>query len=244
MRGFGRVVAVTSLALEARIARGAGVSVLCEHAAQLEAALADAIAHGATGIISFGIAGGLASELAAGDWVVASRVRMGDEMLPTDCVWSRNLLAALPGAIHAEIVGSDILLPTPAEKKALHTRTGAAVVDMESHIAARVAARHSIPFAACRVVIDSAHRSLPPLADIALRPDGTPDIPAVCRSVLRDPTQLPDLLRAGIDAWIARRALQVGRNRLGAGLGFPALRVGHPEFARPQHAESVARVTA
>ena len=72
MSGQAGVVAVTCLALEAGIARGPGVSVLCNQGSGLRAALRAAIDRGASGIISFGIAGGLAPHLAAGDWVVAS----------------------------------------------------------------------------------------------------------------------------------------------------------------------------
>ncbi|MGC1957811.1 MAG: phosphorylase, partial [Pseudolabrys sp.] len=70
MSGQAGVVAVTCLALEAGIARGPGVSVLCNQGSGLRAALRAAIDRGASGIISFGIAGGLAPELGAGDWVV------------------------------------------------------------------------------------------------------------------------------------------------------------------------------
>jgi hypothetical protein len=63
---------------------------------------------------------------------------------------------------------------------------------MESHIAAAEA--HGLPFAACGVIIDPAHRVLPPAALVNLRPDGTPDIAAVLRSVIRQPYQLPALL--------------------------------------------------
>src|SRR5262245_65667815 len=82
------VIAVTCLALEARIALGPGVSVLCGHASRLVAALEAAIKRGACGIISFGIAGGLAPALAHGDWVVAAGVRLGDQGLPTHPAWA------------------------------------------------------------------------------------------------------------------------------------------------------------
>ena len=61
MSRIGGVVAVTSLALEARVALGPGVSVICSQGLQLVAALEAAIEGGAAGIISFGIAGGLGS---------------------------------------------------------------------------------------------------------------------------------------------------------------------------------------
>jgi len=221
MSGKEGVVAVTCLALEAGIARGPGVSVICNQSSGLRAALRAAIGRGASGIISFGIAGGLAPGLAAGDWVVASAVRNGNDVIATDRAWAQRLLDILPNALHAHVVGTDVLVPGPKEKSQLHGQTGSAAVDMESHIAAEVAAEHRIPFAACRVIIDAAHRALPPAATLGLRPDGSPDVAAVFRSVCQTPSQLPDLVRTAIDLQIAKRALQSGRKQLGIGLGFP-----------------------
>jgi adenosylhomocysteine nucleosidase len=215
------VVAVTCLALEARIARGPGVSVLCKHSLELATSLTAAIARGVSGIISFGIAGGLSPHLAAGDWVVASAVRNGDDVIATDRPWTQRLLERLPGAIHAEVAGADAVVASPLDKRDLYRETGASAVDMESHIAAKIAAEHRIPFVACRVIIDPAHRTLPPAATLGLRLDGTPDVPAVLRSVRQQPGQLPDLIRVASDAYVARRALRSGRKQLGVGLGFP-----------------------
>jgi hypothetical protein len=115
----------------------------------------------------------------------------------------------------------DVPIAGASEKRRLHARTGAVAVDTESHIAARIAAAHRIPFAACRAIIDSAHRDLPPAAMVGLRPDGTPDVLAVFRSVAKQPSQLPALIRTAVDARIAGAALRRGRRQLGAGLGFP-----------------------
>src|SRR2546429_6985579 len=100
----GHVVAVTCLALEARIALGPGVAVICNHASQLVASLEAAAKRGAAGIISFGIAGGLAPGLNARDWGGGSRVRTRQGHLPTDRGWARALLEGLPSAGPAEIV--------------------------------------------------------------------------------------------------------------------------------------------
>ena len=97
----GGVVAVTCLSLEARIAQGPGVSVLCDQSSHLQALLEAAITHGIEGIISFGIAGGLAPHLAAGDWIVAYAVRTGVDVIATDRAWAQNLLSAIPNAFHA-----------------------------------------------------------------------------------------------------------------------------------------------
>jgi len=207
--------------LEARIALGPGVAVICNHASQLVASLEAAAKRGAAGIISFGIAGGLAPDLNAGDWVVGSGVRTEHGHFPTDRGWARALLEALPSAVHAEIVGADAPVAEPSEKRRLHLRTGAVAVDTESHVAARIAAAHRIPFAACRAVIDPAHSVLPPAAMYGLRHDGTADVFAVLRSVVRQPSQLPALTRTALDARVAAAALRRGRRLLGAGLGFP-----------------------
>ena len=65
---------------EARIAAGPGVLVVCRTAgSELETVADAAVRQGYRGMISFGVAGGLASHLRAGDWVVASAVReVGD----------------------------------------------------------------------------------------------------------------------------------------------------------------------
>src|SRR3979411_2195837 len=174
----GDVVAVTCLAREARSARGPGVSVTCNHNSQLVASLEAAVKRGAFGIISFGIAGGLAPHLVAGDWVVGSGVRTDQGRFPTDQLWARILLEALPGAVHAEIVGTHTPVADPLEKRRLHEQTGAVAVDTESHVAARIAAAYRIPFAACRAVLDPAHSELPPAAVTGLRPRGPGGAPA------------------------------------------------------------------
>jgi adenosylhomocysteine nucleosidase len=230
MSGRAAVIAVTSVSLEARIASGPGVAVICDQAPRLVASLEAAIKRGAVGIISFGIAGGLAPDLAAGDWVVGSGVWAGKVFHPADQRWVRRLLDALPGAVLAEIAGADAPIATASDKRRLRARTGAAAVDMESHIAARIAAAHQLPFAICRTVIDDAHRDLPPAALVGLRDDGTPDVPAVSRSLVRQPGQLPALARIAMDAWVARQALHRGRSLLGAGLGCPYAAQRAPEM--------------
>ena len=120
-----------------------------------------------------------------------------------------------------QTLGVKILRPSPLEKFRLYNETGAAAVDMESDIAATIAGESHIPFAACRVIIDAAHRTLPPAATVGLRSNGTPDVLATFLSVWQNPSQLPDLLRTAFDAHIAQRALRLGRKQLGEGLGFP-----------------------
>ena len=80
-------------------------------------------------------------------------------------------------------------------------------VDMETHIAARVAERHGLPFATLRVISDTASETLPPAALRGMRSDGTMAIGPVLASLLRHPAQLPALIRTGWNAERAFRAL-------------------------------------
>src|SRR4051794_17987915 len=220
------IIAVTCLSFEAQVAAGPGISVLCGMAQRYVDKLEAAVQAGGSGIISIGIAGGLAPGLAPGDWVVASGVVAEGTRIPTHASWSNRLLRALPSAIHADISGVDAPVAAPSDKRALHEQAGTVAVDMESHIAAKIAARHRVPFAACRVIIDPAERTLPPAALVGMRPDGRADVVAVVRSLCQQPRQLFALLRVIADARAARSALFRGRRRLGANLSFP----GHAEL--------------
>jgi hypothetical protein len=109
------------------------------------------------------------------------------------------------------------------QKAALHRTTGSLLVDMESHIVARVAGRHRLPFAAARVISDAAHRTLPPAARVGMKSDGGMDLPAVLRSLLANPGQLPALIWTGLEAERGFRALLRGYRCLGPRLGGPDL---------------------
>jgi hopanoid-associated phosphorylase len=227
------VLAVTCLAFEGRIAAGRGVRIFCaSERDRLLARIEAAAASGCCGIVSFGVAGGLDPALLPGDLVIASSVVTDQNRYRTDEAWARALLMAAPGAVHADISGADAPLADPADKRALRRAHRTAAVDTESHIAAMVAARRGVPFAAVRVILDPAHRSLPPAALVPLRRDGRADVGAVLASVRRQPTQVPDLLRIVADVSLAWSTLARGRRRLGHALGFPrAVAAEREEFA-------------
>ena len=197
------IVAVTGLNREAKILAGPGLRAIAGggDGGRLEAEL-EACCPEALGVISIGLGGALAPGLAPGDWVVAS--------------------AVLDGAELGVIAGSDVMVADAVAKAALHAATGALVVDMESHIAARVAARHGLPFAAARTVSDGADRALPRAAQAGMKPDGGMDVWGVIRALARDPGELPALIRTAREAEIAFAALLRGRQLLGPTWGFGA----------------------
>jgi hopanoid-associated phosphorylase len=218
------ILAATGLQRERRMVAGADVEAVAgggDHA-RLEAAL-DRLAAGARGIISIGIAGGLAPGLQVGQWVVADAVLVDDVSIMADRLWAGRLAARLPEVTRGLVLGVNAMVAEAAQKAALHRATGALAVDMESHVVARVAERHRLPFAVARVVSDAAQRSLPPAARVGMKSDGRMDLPAVLRSLRANPGQLAALIRTGLEAERGFRALLRGYRRLGAGLGGPDL---------------------
>jgi hopanoid-associated phosphorylase len=216
------IIAVCGLKAEAKLAAGPGVLVMPGggDSWMLEASLRQLAPH-ARALVSFGIAGGLAPGLKPGTCLVASSVVCPrGENFETHTGWRESLAGALGGAAIARFAGVDVPLADRAGKRALHLETGAVLVDMESHIVARVARAHTLPFAAIRVVADPAGRRLPHAATVGMRTDGRVDIPAVLRSLARDPRQVPDLFRTALDARAAFAGLFRSRQMLPSGFGL------------------------
>jgi adenosylhomocysteine nucleosidase len=222
--GYGdHLIAVVGLAFEARIAAGPGVRVICSgNGKNLAASLSRAIAEGATGVMSFGVAGGLSPALPPGTCIIGSAILYetdGIKRISTDDDWSRNLLRTIPGAVRGMLFGAPAPVTHPETKAALYMKTGAIAVDMESHIVGGVAAAHGLPMAAVRVIADPAARTIPPSALAAMRPNGTTDIAAMIWSMLKRPGDLPAVVRTALDARAARATLLRGRQLLKPGLG-------------------------
>jgi hopanoid-associated phosphorylase len=218
------ILAATGLRREARIIEGPGVVAVAGggRAGALEAALLSAAA-GVEALISIGIGGALAPGLQPGDWVVATSVIAEGAQTPTDPAWTEGIRARLAAARTGPILGSDAMLTRAAEKHAAYQRWQALAVDMESHVAARVARRLGLPFAALRAISDSADRDLPAAVLVGMKPDGGMALGAVLWALARDPAQLPALIRTGREAERAFRALVDGRRLLGPGIGRPDL---------------------
>lgn len=183
---------------DVRVLAGGGDSARLEH--ELEAMLQE----GPALVLSSGLGGGLDPALPVGSVVVD-----GDPKLMLE------LVKVLPWAYPARIAAQDAIEPSVAGKAAIRQATGAAVVDMESHIAARVARRHGVPVAAIRVISDAANEELPPAALVGMRPDGGIALGRVLASLARQPAQLPALIRTGRHAGLAHRVLRDVYDALG-----------------------------
>jgi hopanoid-associated phosphorylase len=180
------------------------------------------------GIISFGVAGGLAPQLRPGTCVIGSAILSGSNRIPTNKMWSQQLLQTFPEAVSGMLLGVSAPICDPGDKRALHVNTGAIAVDMESHVVATVGAAHGLPVVAMRVITDPAERALPASAVAAMRPNGTTNIVAMIRSVLMRPREIPTLFQTALDALAARATLLRGRRLLGPVLSRVASIEGAP----------------
>ena len=176
---------------------------------------------GITGVISFGLCGGLDPALAAGDLVIGFEVAASGERFVADGEWVARLVEALPRRRCVRVAAGDTMITSPADKKALRRVTEAAIVDMESHHVARAAAARGLPFAVLRAVSDPADSALPLSAQVGLKANGDADIGAVLRALIIRPGELLALIRTAREASLAFRALGYARHLLGPGLGGP-----------------------
>ncbi len=225
------IIAITGLAAEARIARGAGWRAIATggDTARTEAAARRAVAEGATVLVSFGICGGLDPTLASGSLLLPRVVldRAGTRYR-ADRLW-RDAAASVLGAAAlmpaaTDLLGIDAIASSGASKATLQHRHGAAGVDLESHIVAREALRAGLPFIVLRAVADPAMCDLPPAARLPLGGRGQPRIAAVLGSVLRQPAQLPQLVRVARDARMALSSLSRAATALRELLTQPPVR--------------------
>jgi adenosylhomocysteine nucleosidase len=169
------------------------------------------LAEGATALLSFGIAGGLDPNIPCETAVIATSVKA--ENLPSlacTSAWAARMANGF-GASHRAMLGG--LVYTPAvliarlDKAAAFETTGALAADMESYGVGEAALAADVPFAALRVIADIASDELPEIALHAMTPDGSFKLRGTLGRVLKNPAQIPALLRLG-------RSTARARNRL------------------------------
>lgn len=178
------------------------------HEAGARAAAQRLIDAGATSLLSFGVAGGLARGLNARSVIIGTAVidRDGKKFTcATDIV--ERFANAAPHAHKGNVFGSDTIIDTAAEKERLARDFGALIVDMESHILAQAATAHNLPFGVLRGVSDDADAPLPPAVLHGINPDGSENIPGVLLSLAKDMRQLPSLLHFARNTGTALNAL-------------------------------------
>lgn len=146
-------------------------------------------------LVSFGLAGGIADDVACGDVIDADRV-----VDATGAVLWQGAPVGVPGARVGTLLAVDAVVDDPAERRRLHTLTGALAVDMESGAIARAGR-----LVGCvRVVSDTPARPLDGLEG-AVRDSGELDPLGLLRAFLRSPA---GFVRAAGDGRRALRSLE------------------------------------
>jgi hypothetical protein len=97
----------------------------------------------------------------------------------------------------------------------------ALAVDMESHVAARVARAHGLPFAIVRIISDGVDHLLPHAITVSMRPDGGFDRMRMRASLATVPGQMRDVVQTMKQFAAGFRGLRAGARKMGERLAFP-----------------------
>jgi adenosylhomocysteine nucleosidase len=185
-------------------------------AAAMERALAwllsgppiDGLPYRPTVVVSAGFSGAVVSGLRVGDLIVANEVYDGAGVC-RPATWPRAAAAYRPYRILTvpHIVGS------PAEKRRLGERTGAAAVDMESAVVAQTCGGAAVPFGCLRAISDDVDTNLSEGLLAVLQGGGVQPTRLIA-AVLRRPALIAELMRLGAQTRKAARQLAVGLEEL------------------------------
>jgi adenosylhomocysteine nucleosidase len=141
-------------------------------------------------LVSAGFAGGLDPALARGAVVYPATSVADGEPRPIALA-----ATAGPGTAPLTIITASGIVATPTAKRALADRSGAHLVDMETHAVASVAAEEGLPCASVRVISDTADDELPREIATLAKPQSTMRrLGAALGAVGRRP-------RAALDLW-------------------------------------------
>jgi adenosylhomocysteine nucleosidase len=155
-------------------------------------------------LVSFGLAGGLASGLAPGTLLTARRIVDADGTV----LWKEEPLQ-IPGALTAVVCDAGVVVDDGLERRELARRSGAVAVDMESATLAATGRLAGV----VRAVSDTPEQPVGALAHAAL-PHGGTNWGAVLRAFLAEPRTS---LRAALSARSALASLRHAATALAPG---------------------------
>jgi len=166
-------------------------------------------------VIVVGVAGASAPHLKIADVVVPESVIHG----PAGTTHTSTASVA-----HLERKGTirthDELLVDAEAVAALH-REGVSAMDMETGAIAAVCERQGVEWTAFRAMSDTPARPVDPASMTMLNPDGTPNVGASLRFMLRNPHKIPRLIAMGRDTAKACKAAAEAAERALKNLNRP-----------------------
>ena len=174
--------------------------------AKLEAALTSE----PDALIVFGTAAGLDNSLKPGDAMLYAEVfNENNDKLTTSRTLTDYLATILMPLNPRRGVGVTVEKPvcSTRDKAALREATDSQCVDMETMVLARAAHKRGIPLAVLRVVVDPASQTIPSAALAGMGDNGRTKLVSSLIALLRNPSQLPNLLKLARQYRIALRTL-------------------------------------
>ena len=131
-------------------------------------------------LLSFGVAGGLSSDLKIGELVIGTSViRESDgAVFQVDPNWCNAIHSQLSSNLHVskkKCVGVNEPVSLVSKKNQLAEQFDASFVDMESHILASAATTAGLPFAVLRAVSDTGDMPIPRWVFDGIKENGTID---------------------------------------------------------------------
>jgi hopanoid-associated phosphorylase len=217
---------VTGSWIEARCLPRQGMRIACSggSAERARSEAARLATGGAAALVSFGLAGGLAPWLRPGDLFAPETVCSAGGAWSVDPIWHRRAHDRLTaGGLRSGggvIAGSERIVATAAEKRALFEATGAQAVDMESHEVAAAAAAAGLPFLVIRALADPYDQVIPQVAREALGPDGRVRFQGMLGGLLRERGGAVALLRLAGQSTRGLLCLRRAAASAGSGFGF------------------------
>ena len=175
---------------------------------------------GATGLVSWGVAGALLSAFSPGALILSETIIAADgSVYHADPTWHERLCGKLKGhvALDKGSLAESAAVLSRAEKETLYRRTGAVAVDMESASIALVAEEARIPFVAIRSITDTVEMDIPRILLSSTDEFGRVQLSRLLFGILRRPPELLALVRLGLafraaKATLAAVALHAGEN--------------------------------
>jgi adenosylhomocysteine nucleosidase len=191
---------------------------------------------GATSLVSWGAAGGLAPGLSPGSLILPKTVIAADQSAYyVDAAWHERLCGRLQGYVEIHkgpLAESTVVVASCAEKAILFRRTGAIAVDMESASIAAVAKEASLPFLVIRAITDLAEMAIPRSALQSIDDFGRVRPLKLIQCLVRNPIQLLALGRLGRNFRVAQATLATVALHAGSTLLCPSGPSGMTAAAR------------
>ena len=183
---------------------------------------------GAERLISWGCATALKATLHSGDLILPqsliaeSQQHAAHNDIDLSSPWLHHVLASLEALdpFTGPLAESSVIVSESSEKKAIHKKTRAIALDMESVAIAKTAMLNNIPIIVIRTIADPVSMNLPKAVSKALNDQGDVVLSKLLWFLLTHPSQLPGLIKLGLHFNDAKNKLKLVAKHLDIIVGF------------------------